>query len=124
MADTKLRSFVVNNLDKYNKFAEIQRTKSKKVGQRLNELIETEVKNADPFKKDESAVRTPGMPDLVIPNPFVMDQPKANEIWIAYLATLSYEDWKKAELRALEIKWTTEDRARIEQYQRNLKNGA
>ena len=49
---SKLRSFLVNNIDEYDKFVQIQRNRGKKTGQRLNELIEREVLDADPNKKD------------------------------------------------------------------------
>ena len=73
-ADSKLRSFTVEDLNKYNKFAEIQRNRGKKIGQRLNELMEQEIKLTDPNFKDISAVRPKDAPDLVVPNPFVIPQ--------------------------------------------------
>ena len=42
--ESKLRSFQVENLAKYAKFREIQQSRNKKIGQRLNELIDKEVK--------------------------------------------------------------------------------
>ena len=72
--DTKLRSFQVDNMAKYDKFGEIQRGRNKKIGQRLNELIEKEVKEADPQFKELTAIRSKDSPDIIIPNPFVMDQ--------------------------------------------------
>jgi len=86
-ADSKLRSFTVENLNKYNKFVEIQRNRGKKIGQRLNELMEKEIKETDPNFKDISAVRAKDAPDLVVPNPFVMDQAHALPIWEKYLKT-------------------------------------
>ena len=80
-ADSKLRSFTVENLNKYNKFVEIQRNRGKKIGQRFNELMEKEIKETDPNFKDISAVRAKDAPDLVVPNPFVMDQAHALPIW-------------------------------------------
>ena len=88
-AESKLRSFNVNSLDKYKKFAEIQRGRGKGTGERLNELIEKDVKEADPFYIDKSAARTPKIDDLCIPNPFVTNQMKSFPIWREYLATLT-----------------------------------
>jgi len=85
---------------KYNKFAEIQRNRGKKTGQRLNELMEKEIKEADPNYKDSSAVRAKDAPDIIVPNPFVMDQAHALPKWNAltrkqhseiYLLTLAIE---------------------------------
>jgi len=91
-ADSKLRSFTVENLNKYNKFVEIQRNRGKKIGQRLNELMEKEIKETDPNFKDISAVRAKDAPDLVVPNPFVMDQAHALPIWEKYLKTLTKKE--------------------------------
>ena len=51
--DTKLRSFQVENMAKYEKFREIQQGRNKKIGQRLNELIEKEVKEAFKFAETQ-----------------------------------------------------------------------
>jgi len=120
---SKLRSFLVNNIDEYDKFVQIQRNRGKKTGQRLNELIEREVLDADPNKKDNSPVRSIDMsnPEL-IPNPFVYTQPQANTIWLEFLASLSYDDWKKFEKLTYEIKEVTTDREYVENFQRVLKN--
>ena len=91
-AESKLRSFNVNSLDKYKKFAEIQRSRGKGTGERLNELIEKDVKEADPFYIDKSAARTPKIDDLCIPNPFVTNQMKSLPIWREYLATLTDQE--------------------------------
>ena len=88
-SESKLRSFNVNSLDKYKKFAEIQRARGKGTGERLNELIEKDVKESDPFYVDKSAARTPKIDDLCVPNPFVMNQMQSFPIWRAYLATLT-----------------------------------
>ena len=57
--ESKLRSFTVENLNKYNKFVEIQRNRGKKTGQRLNELMEKEIKETDPnFKEKNLCVYT------------------------------------------------------------------
>ena len=92
MNQTKLRSFVVSSIDKYNKFAEIQRNKQKKIGQRLNELMELEVKEADPAFIDKSAARTPEMHPLDKPNPFVYTQDKSLPEWEKYLRTLTRKE--------------------------------
>ena len=91
-AESKLRSFNVNSLDKYKKFAEIQRGRGKGTGERLNELIEKDVKEADPFYIDKSAARTPKIDNLCIPNPFVMNQMQSLPIWREYLATLEEKE--------------------------------
>ena len=52
--DTKLRSFQVENMAKYEKFREIQQGRNKKIGQRLNELIEKEVKEAERKREDKN----------------------------------------------------------------------
>ena len=91
-AESKLRSFNVNSLDKYKKFAEIQRNRGKGTGERLNELIEQDVKAADPFYVDKSAARTPKIDDLCIPNPFVTNQGKSFSVWREYLATLTDQE--------------------------------
>ena len=90
--ESKLRSFTVENLNKYNKFVEIQRNRGKKTGQRLNELMEKEIKETDPNFKDSSAVRPTDAPDQVVPNPFVMDQAHALPIWAKYLQTLTKKE--------------------------------
>ena len=90
--ESKLRSFTVENLNKYNKFVEIQRNRGKKTGQRLNELMEKEIKETDPNFKDISPIRAKDAPDLVVPNPFVMDQAHALPIWAKYLQTLTKKE--------------------------------
>ena len=91
-AESKLRSFNVTSLDKYKKFAEIKRGRGKGTGERLNELIEKDVKEADPFYIDKSAARTPKIDNLCIPNPFVMNQMQSLPIWREYLATLEEKE--------------------------------
>jgi len=91
-AESKLRSFNVNSLDKYKKFAEIQRSRNKTIGDRFNELIEQDVKAADPFYVDKSAARTPKIDDLCIPNPFVTNQAKSFSVWREYLTTLTDQE--------------------------------
>ena len=106
--DTKLRSFQVENMAKYDKFGEIQRGRNKKIGQRLNELIEKEVKEADPHYIDKSAARTPKMPDLIIPNPFIYDnQMKSLPLWEEYLKTLTQRELQKVYALILSLKEIT-----------------
>jgi len=87
--DTKLRSFQVENMAKYTKFIEIQQSRNKKIGQRLNELIEKEVKEADPQFKELTAIRSKDAPDIIVPNPFVLDQFHSLPKWEEYLKTLT-----------------------------------
>jgi len=87
--DTKLRSFQVENMAKYDKFREIQQSRNKKIGQRLNELIDKEVKEADPQFKELTAIRSKDAPDIIIPNPFVLDQFHSIPKWIEYMQTLT-----------------------------------
>ena len=85
--DTKLRSFVVENIAKYDKFREIQQARNKKIGQRLNELIEKEVKEADPQFKELNAVRSKDAPDIITPNPFLKTQTHSLPEWEEWLKT-------------------------------------
>ena len=121
--DSKLRSFFVLDLAKYDKFREIQAQKGKKTGERLNELIENEVKESDPNFVNNSPIKTKKDIELTTPNPFTMDNPKQNAVWKAFLATLSYEDWRKMEITAYEINEVTSDRKAIENYQKTLESG-
>lgn len=106
-AESKLRSFNVNSLDIYKKFAEIQRNRGKGTGERLNELIEKDVKEADPFYIDKSAARTPKIDDLCIPNPFVMNQMQSLPIWREYLQTLTKQEIQAAYLHILALQEVT-----------------
>jgi hypothetical protein len=105
--DTKLRSFQVENLAKYEKFREIQLGRNKKIGKRLNELIEREVKEADPQFKELTAVRSKDAPDIIIPNPFVLDQFHAIPKWIEYLKTLTKEEHTKLYNHLIALKEVT-----------------
>lgn len=87
--DSKLRSFQVENMAKYDKFREIQAQKGKKTGQRLNELIEKEVKEADPQFKELTAIRSKDAPDIIMPNPLQLDQAHAVTVWREFLLTLT-----------------------------------
>jgi hypothetical protein len=92
MSESKCRSFIVESLNKYEKFQEIQRNRGKKTGQRLNELMEKEIKETDPNYKDSSPVRAKDAPDQIVPNPFVLDQAHALPKWSAYLQTLTQQE--------------------------------
>ena len=85
--DSKLRSFQVENMAKYDKFREIQQSRNKKIGQRLNELIEKEVKEADPQFKELTAIRSIDAPDIITPNPFLKTQTHSLPEWEEYLKT-------------------------------------
>ena len=106
-ADSKLRSFNVNSVAMYNKFAETQRNRGKGTGERLNELIEKDVKESDPFHIDKSAARTPKIDDLCIPNPFVMNQMQSLPIWRAYLQTLTKQEIQAVYLHILALREVT-----------------
>ena len=106
-ADTKLRSFNVSNIAKYKKFAEIQMSNGKNISQRLNELIEKEVKEADPLYVDKSAARTPKMQDLVIPNPFIYGQMKSLPLWKEYLKTLTQKEHQEVYIHILALQQHT-----------------
>ena len=107
--DTKLRSFQVENMAKYTKFIEIQQSRNKKIGQRLNELIEKEVKEADPQFKELTAIRSKDAPDIIIPNPFVMDQFHSIPKWIEYLQTLTKKQHGELYLHLIALKQVTQD---------------
>ena len=107
--DTKLRSFQVENMGKYEKFREIQQSRNKKIGQRLNELIEKEVKEADPQFKELTAVRSKDAPDIIIPNPFVMDQFHSIPKWIEYMQTLTKKEHSELYNHLLALKLVTRE---------------
>ena len=90
--DSKLRSFQVENMAKYDKFREIQQSRNKKIGQRLNELIEKEVKEADPHFKELTPIRSKDAPDIITPNPFMTDQAHSLPKWEEYLANLTSKE--------------------------------
>ena len=72
--DTKLRSFNITNSKMYERFKQIQLERGKNATIRLNELIEREVKEADPQFKELNAVRSKDAPDIITPNPFLKYQ--------------------------------------------------
>ena len=107
--DTKLRSFQVENMAKYDKFREIQQSRNKKIGQRLNELIDKEVKEADPQFKELTAIRSKDAPDIIVPNPFVLDQFHSLPKWEEYLRTLTKEQHGELYLHLIALKQVTQD---------------
>jgi len=107
--DTKLRSFQVENMAKYDKFREIQQSRNKKIGQRLNELIDKEVKEADPQFKELTAIRSKDAPDIIIPNPFVLDQFHSLPKWEEYLRTLTKKQHGELYLHLIALKQVTQD---------------
>ena len=106
-AESKLRSFNVNSVAKYKKFAEIQRSRGKGTGERLNELIEQEVKLSDPFYRDKSAAQPKNAQERTVPNPFVMTQMAAFPIWREYLATLTRQEIEQTFLMISGLKEVT-----------------
>ena len=107
--DTKLRSFQVENMAKYDKFREIQQSRNKKIGQRLNELIEKEVKEADPQFKELTPIRSKDAPNIIIPNPFVLDQFHSLPKWIEYLQTLTKGEHDKLYTHLIALKNITHE---------------
>jgi len=107
--DTKLRSFQVENMAKYDKFREIQQSRNKKIGQRLNELIAKEVKEADPQFKELTAIRSKDASDIIVPNPFVLDQFHSIPKWEEYLMTLTKKQHGELYLHLVALKKVTYD---------------
>ena len=105
--ESKLRSFQVENLAKYAKFREIQQSRNKKIGQRLNELIDKEVKEADPQFKELTAIRSKDAPDIIVPNPFVLDQFHSIPKWEEYLQTLTKKQHEELYLHLVALKKVT-----------------
>ena len=103
-AESKLRSFNVNSVAKYKKFAEIQRSRGKGTGERLNELIEQEVKLSDPFYIDKSAASPKTTQERSIPNPFVFNQFGFFPVWREYLATLNKKEIEELYLQISSLK--------------------
>jgi len=85
--DTKLRSFNITNSKMYERFKQIQLERGKNATIRLNELIEREVKEADPQFKELNAVRSKDAPDIITPNPFLKTQTHSLPEWEEYLKT-------------------------------------
>ena len=89
MTETKLRSFNVENPNIYQRFKQIQLERGKTTTQRLNELIGQDVKEADPQFKELAAVRSKDAPDIITPNPFLLDQAHSIPEWEGYLTKLT-----------------------------------
>ena len=81
----------------------------KKIRQHINELIEKEVKEADPQFKELTAIRSKDAPDIIIPNPFVLDQLHALPKWIEYMQTLTKEEHAKLYNHLIALKEVTHD---------------
>jgi len=81
--DTKLRSFNISNNKTYERFKQIQLERGKNASLRLNQLIEKEVKEADPQFKELNAVRSKDAPDIITPNPFLKSQSHSLPEWAA-----------------------------------------
>ena len=109
VVESKLRSFQVENLSKYAKFREIQQSRNKKIGQRLNELIDKEVKEADPQFKELTAILSKDAPDIIVPNPFVLDQFHSIPKWEEYLQTLTKKQHAELYLHLVALKKVTYD---------------
>ena len=93
----------------YERFKQIQLERGKNASLRLNELIEREVKEADPQFKELTAIRSKDAPDIITPNPFVMDQAHALKKWREYLLTLTKEQHAKLYNDLLALKLMTHD---------------
>ena len=107
--DTKLRSFNISNNKMYERFKQIQLERGKNASLRLNELIEKEVKEADPQFKELTAIRSKDAPDIIIPNPFVMDQFHSLPKWIEYMQTLTKKEHGELYLHLIALKNITQD---------------
>ena len=90
--DTKLRSFNITSSKMYERFRQIQLERGKNVSKRLNELIEKEVKEADPEFKQLNAVRSKEAPDIITPNPFLKTQTHSLPEWEEYLKTKTIQE--------------------------------
>ena len=109
ITDTKLRSFNISSNKMYERFKQIQLERGKNTSLRLNELIEKEVKEADPQFKELSAIRSKEVPDIIIPNPFFFDQAHALDTWEKYLKTLTKKEHSQIYVIAKAIQLFTYD---------------
>jgi len=105
--DTKLRSFNITNSKMYERFKQIQLERGKNATIRLNELIEREVKEADPQFKELNAVRSKDSPDIITPNPFLKSQTHSLPEWEEYLTTLTQEEHSQVYLHLIALKELT-----------------
>jgi septin family protein len=106
---TKLRSFNITNSKIYERFKQIQLERGKNASRRLNELIEKEVKDADPNSKELSAIRSKDAPDIIIPNPFLLDQAHALIEWREFLLTRTKKQHSELYNHLLALKLLTHD---------------
>ena len=93
----------------YERFKQIQLERGKNATIRLNELIEKEVKEADPQFKELNAVRSKDAADIIIPNPFLMDQFHSLPIWEEYLRTLTKQENEDLHSHLIALKTITQD---------------
>ena len=107
--DTKLRSFNISNNKMYERFKQIQLERGKNASLRLNELIEKEVKEADPKFVELTAIRSKEAPDVIIPNPFLMDQYHSIPKWEEYLKTLTIPEGNELLNHIIALRLTTKD---------------
>ena len=107
--DTKLRSFNITSSKMYERFKQIQLERGKNATLRLNELIDKEVKEADPQFKELTAIRSKDAPDIIVPNPFVMDQFHSIPKWIEYMQTLTKKQHEELYLHLIALKNITQD---------------
>ena len=107
--ETKLRSFNISNNKMYERFKQIQLERGKNASLRLNQLIEKEVKEADPQFKELNAVRSKDAPDIIVPNPFVLDQFHSIPKWIEYMQTLTKKEHEELYLHLIALKNITQD---------------
>ena len=105
--DTKLRSFNISNNKMYERFKQIQLERGKNASLRLNELIEREVKEADPQFKELNAVRSKDAPDIITPNPFIKSQTHSLPEWEEYLATLTQKEHSQVYLHLIALQQLT-----------------
>jgi len=93
----------------YERFKQIQLERGKNATLRLNELIDKEVKEADPQFKELTAIRSKDAPDIIVPNPFVLDQFHSLPKWIKYLQTLTKKEHGELYLHLIALKNITQD---------------
>jgi len=93
----------------YERFKQIQLERGKNATLRLNELIDKEVKEADPQFKELTAIRSKDAPDIIVPNPFVLDQFHSLPKWEEYLRTLTKKQHGELYLHLIALKQVTQD---------------
>ena len=107
--DTKLRSFNITSSKMYERFKQIQLERGKNATLRLNELIEREVKEADPQFKELNAVRSKDAPDIITPNPFLKSQTHSLPEWEEYLKTKTEREGNELINHLIALKELTKD---------------